>query len=130
MYFTHSIEQVFQQGNLPAISKKVTLTADGENNRDVVVAAEASNYLVAMVIDVSQLKMLYIVSSKDVTFETNSGGSPADTLTLLADVPVSWYPGCGYVCPLGTDVTAIYLTNAGDEDAAVQMRFLIDSTVS
>lgn len=128
--FTHTIEQTFQQGNLPSISKKVTCTADGENNRDVVVVAAASNYLIAMVIDVSQLKSLFIVSDKDVTLETNSGGSPADTLTLLANVPVSWYPGCGYACPLGTDVTAIYLTNAGDADATVQMRFLVGSTVS
>ena len=128
--FTHTITQEFRQGNQPALTKSVVSTADGENNRDITVAAATSNYLVAMVLDVSQLKSIFLLSDKDVILETNSGGSPADTITLTANVPVSWYVGCGYACPLGTDVTAIYLTNAGADAATVNLRFLVDSTVT
>lgn len=110
------------------ISKTVVMTADGEVNVDTTVNASATDKEVDIAIDVSSLQSLYIWSDQDVTIQTNSGSVPADTLTIEADSPLVWYVGCGLDNPLGTDVTKLYLTNAGGAAATVKIRVLQDVT--
>ena len=69
--------------------------------------------------DVSQCVSLAIVwspstGSSSATIKTNSSGSPADTLTILADKPLIWnsriLATIGTACPLTVDVTSLFIT--------------------
>lgn len=113
------------------ISKSVSLSSGAVVDIDEAIADDTTDGLVALTLDVSQLKLVYIVCDQAVTLETNSSSSPDDTLTLTADTPVLWYVGCGY--PIGdlfsADVTALYVTNASGGTATLRCRFLLDPTV-
>jgi len=124
---TQNVNQDWSDGN-DSLSRKVIVAADGEANLEIAVADESTDLAANIGIDVSALKFLYIVSDQDLTVETNDGTSPDDTLTLSAGKPIVWYDGCGYSNPLGTDVTALYLTNASGADATLYVKTLQDAT--
>lgn len=110
-----------------SIAQSVTISDNGELNRNVTVAPATTDFPVAAVIDVSEVKALYIHSDQNVTIETNSSSAPANTLTVTANKPLVWYTGCGLVNPLTVDVTSIFITNAGATAANVRIRVLIDT---
>lgn len=105
-----------------------TVSADSLVSIDASVA-NGNDQLHALTLDVSQVKALYISSDQDLTLETNSSSSPADTIALKANKPVIWSTNCGLTNPLGTDVTALYITNASGSTAAFKLRALVDPTV-
>lgn len=113
--------------NGESISQSVTISDNGELNRNVTVANGATDFPVAATIDVSEIKSLYIHSTQNVTIETNSGGSPANTLTVTANKPLVWYVGCGLTNPLSTDVTGLFITNASGSSADVKIRIIVDT---
>lgn len=131
------ITHTFSRGwsNSGSISKSTQVQAEAENNIDAGVPAATANELVAFVLDVSQLKGIYMVSDRAVTVKTNSSGSPVNTFTLAANIPFMWVQGdpairdtAGVV--FTTDVTALYMTNADADNAAtVQIRCIYDPTV-
>lgn len=123
----HNIDLTWSRGN-ETVNQRVTASADSETNNDIAVAAATTDKLVNIAIDVSEVKSLFLLSDKDVTLQTNNGNTPDNTITLKAGVPVIWYPDSGYSNPLTTDVTKIYITNAGASDATVKIRVLQDST--
>lgn len=77
---------------------------------DVDVAASTTNQLYTIAIDVSELKSLFLVTDGGMTIKTNSSGSPDDTFTMVAYMPLIWVDGYPTANPLGTDVTKLYLT--------------------
>jgi hypothetical protein len=90
---------------------------NGQTDQEVVVA-----------IDVSAVKAFYIVSDYAVTLETNSGSTPADTISLVADVPYVWTTDSYDTFQLGTDVTSFFFTNASGSNATIKMHTVIDAT--
>jgi hypothetical protein len=68
------------------------------------------------------------VSDKAITLETNSGGSPVDTIALAANVPYDWRVGNADAFRLGTDVTGLFVTNASGDEARLQIEVLFDNT--
>lgn len=115
--------------NGETINNQVTISADGEDNRDIVLSGNATNVLVAMGIDVSQLQAIYISSDYDCTLKTNSSGSPDQTLNIAGGKPFMWVTGSGITNPLTTDVTSLYLSNGSANSNTVKIRVSIDSTV-
>lgn len=107
-----------------------SFSADGSDGIDQAVAALASNQLVQLTLDLSQLKFLLIVATKDMTLKTNSSGSPQETKTLTANVPILWYTGCGYTIGslFAGDVTKFYVSNPGSVAGILRIRSLFDST--
>lgn len=101
-----------------AVLKITETVADGLTDEQISGAA----------IDVSEIAVLYILSDQDVTLETNNAGAPADTIALLAGVPLLWYSTSYYTNLLTTDVTAIFITNASGFAAKIKIRVLYDST--
>ena len=93
------------------------------------IGADDVDTLVAGEIDVSQLQAWIIKCDTGVTVETNSGSSPADTITITANRPQMWDTLDGTVNPLTTDVTAFYITENDSTAGTLQMMFLIDPTV-
>lgn len=92
-------------------SLSVTQTGDQRTSYEVDIADDASDYLVNMNIDITQLKSLWISADQALKLETNNADTPDDTITLVADEPVMWHNGSKHSCPLTADVTALYVTN-------------------
>ena len=96
-----------------------------EIDEDIAVGTDVQ---VTIAIDVSAVKAFYIVSDRAITLETNSGGSPVNTIALLAGIPYFWHTSMYDTFKLTTDVTAMFFTNASGATAAVKVRVLQDPT--
>jgi len=128
MAYTHNLDVGWSGSSQAPNNNRVSLTGDGEDNRQLSVANSVTDQLVNLAIDISQLKMFVLVSNAVVTIETNSSSAPQETFTLAAGVPVLWYTGCGYAVPFAGDVTKIYVTNASGGTATIDIHILHDST--
>lgn len=107
------------------VSSPVTISSEGENNRDVNVVGGVQ-LEVAMVFPFASLRSLFILSDADCTIKTNSSGSPGNTLTLKAGLPLVWYYQCGLVNPISVDVTKFLIDAA--VAARVRIKCLVDVT--
>jgi hypothetical protein len=111
------------------IAQTVTIEADGETNRNLTVPASTTDFRTNIAIDVSEVKLLYIHSDVAVQIETNAtDATGGNTVQIAANKPFLWYVGCGWVLPLTTDVTDMYITNATGGIATIRIRLLIDET--
>lgn len=132
---THRITRGWTPGSGNGFSATQELQADGEDNRSITVPANTADKQVALALDVSQLKALCLLSDKAVVIETNSSGSPVNTFSLAAGVPFVWAYGDAPLrdtagTAVTTDITTIYITNDGDDDAEVKIGVLVDSTLT
>lgn len=91
--------------------------------------AIANDVLVALSVDVSQVKGVYILCDQDVTLETNNSGSPTNTLALKANIPYVWYTNKYHSLVFTSDITALYVTNASAAVANLVVEILTDPTV-
>jgi hypothetical protein len=83
-----------------------------EINKDFAIGTDQNLGNVA--IDKDTLKLCYLLADTDMTLETNSSSSPANTIELTAGVAFLWtddMPSAGNPFA-AADVTAIYVTNA------------------
>jgi hypothetical protein len=94
-----------------SISAVRNFSGDAQIALDTVIAPAASNQLFTLAIDVSQVKMLVMLAENAMTIRTNSSGSPANTVNLLAGVPYEFGQGGYETLILTTDVTAIFVTS-------------------
>ena len=130
MSFTHKITRRVETAGESIEQTKVT-TVDAEDNRDVSVPDETTDFLVNIAIDVSLLKSLYIDSDQDVTIESNDGTTPDDTLTIKKDSPLVWDADDDQDNPFpsAVDVTKLHITNVSNSAVAnVRIRVGQDST--
>lgn len=78
---------------------------------DVNYPASSTNTLLSIAWTVANTQSLFLLSSSDATIKTNSSGSPANTISLKAGIPLIWRASAGYYSnPFTTDVTAWYIT--------------------
>jgi hypothetical protein len=124
----HILDVKLTQGGSP-IDDQVSRTADGEANFDVSIADSSTDAQVGIAIDISQLKLFYLISDQDVTLETNSGSAPDDTFALKAGEPLFWWDTCLHSNPLTADVTNFYFTNSSGAAAAIKCRTVQDSSI-
>jgi hypothetical protein len=133
MPITHKQIRGFALPNGTVISKTFDITAGGEINIDESIAGPATNAQVALTLDVSQVRSLFISADGALTLKTNSSGSPTNTIALAAGVPFIWASGDAALRDTsGTameDVTTLYVTNAGSTAVVLQLRALHDPTV-
>ena len=127
MSFTHKITHELQIGSETLLNEQ-TLSGNGRQSISETIADSTTDGLVAFALDVSECASFFILADQALTVKTNSSGSPADTLTLSAGVPYLWHTGAIDSFQLGTDVTALYVTNASGEDATLRIEALYDPT--
>lgn len=132
MALTHRLSLGCVAGS-SGISKTISFTAGAEVNIDEALA-EGADTLVALTLDVSQVKSFYMVSDQAIVVETNSSGAPVNVFTLAADKPFIWFEGNGTWrdtagTAVSSDITALYVTNASGASATLQIRSLVDPTV-
>ena len=128
MSFSHTITNTWTNGGAP-IAKSVILAGGVEMNIEESIAGSSTDVQVNCPIDVSALKSIYMVADKDLTIQTNDGGSPDNTIALKANVPFVWDASSGYFPNVLTvDVVALFVTNGTADAAALQIRTLSDPT--
>lgn len=93
------------------------------------VATAETDYELDFDLDVGLCKSFYLESDQDVTFETNSGAAPVDTIALLANVPYQWHVNAYDSFLLGTDVTSVFITNTSGETATIFCVALYDAVI-
>ena len=105
-------------------SNAYTLTGDHEYNYEIEDKTVGTETQVDMVIDVSTIESLCIEATTAMTLETNAtNAAGGDTITLTANQAVVWNTRIestlGTACPLTTDVTTLYVTNAAVGDLKI-----------
>ena len=125
--FTHKITETYSATGV-AISQQTEMSADGEDNRNIEVALDASDLLVNIPIDITELKGLLLLADQDLTLEINNATTPDQTINLKANVPILWHADSVHANPLNQDVTAIYVTNGSGVATTLKIRVLQDST--
>lgn len=96
---------------------------DGET-----VTTGQTDYQLNFDLDVSACKSFYLESDQNVTFETNNGSAPDDTISLVANEPYVWQTNSYDSFLLGTDVTSVFITNASGSTATIYCVALFDVT--
>lgn len=97
----------------PGASRSKTFTLTGSSwTKLVETIANGTDTLVNVAVDVSAVKYFRVHSTTAATLQTNNGTTPDDTITLAADEYYEWNNQDSWAFDLGTDVTAIYVTNA------------------
>jgi len=92
------------------------------------VATAQTDYEIVVAVDVSAIQCIMIVSTEDVTLETNDGTTPDDTISLTADVPYIWDTDSYFVNLLTVDITSVFITNASGATANIKMFGVTDAT--
>jgi hypothetical protein len=80
------------------------------------IPAASTNLPVTCAFTQANLQGLILVASQNMTIKTNSSGSPADTINLVAGVPLVWEKsGSYFACPFTSNCTGWFVTstNAG-----------------
>ena len=117
-----------EQGGV-ILSQSVDSSGSQEINFDEAIPDSSSDLKITMDIDVSVLKSLYIESDQNILIETNSGGAPTDSITLVANEPIIWTTNSVHSNPLTADITAdIFITNSSGSTANLKWRALQDAT--
>jgi hypothetical protein len=128
MSFTHQVtEKVLVGGE--SISNVSTLTSGSKISIDESMPV-ATDTPLAITLDVSQAKSVYILSDRDITIETNAtNAAGGNTLALKANIPYVWYTNKYHALVFTADITVAYITNAAAGAARLQIEILFDPTV-
>ena len=114
-------------------SKQIAITSGLEMNLSEPLPASGVNTPVAFAVVVSKLVSLFIISSAALVIKTNSSGSPANTITLVPDVPFLWQPGDGTLrdtagVAISTNITSLFVTNPVASIIDLNLYSLVDPT--
>lgn len=132
MSVTHKITQTWLSGN-NTLAVQVTNTNSAEVNISDTVSTSGTNVEYGVPFTITNLKCIYISSTRDMTLYVNaaSTGSPTDTITLTANRPFVWQESTGIEVPfVGTAgvVTKFFFTNGAIGSSTLEIRILKDGT--
>jgi hypothetical protein len=107
------------------VSGEIELTAGSRRSVSETIGASLSG-TIALTIDVSALKAIFLVSDALVSLEFTG---PDLAIQLAAGVPFQWFTGGGIDNPFGsTDVDSLLVENEVATPATVQIEILTDPT--
>jgi hypothetical protein len=73
--------------------------------------AASTNVSVACAFTVANVQGIILLANQNCTIKTNSSGSPANTINLIAGIPLIWLKSAGYFSnPFTVDVTSWFVT--------------------
>ena len=129
MAFSHTISNSWSGGGL-SLAESNAFSAAAEYNITETVAGTTTDKEVACVLDVSEIKSIYISSDQDLLLETNINDGSIDVINLVAGIPYIWHTGSYFANILDdvTNVTKLFLTNAGATTANFELRCVVDPT--
>src|ERR1051325_8904 len=122
-YFTHTIKYSWSGPGTSSLSGAVTRTGDADDGRIIQVDASTPDVPVAVSFAKDNLKSVYMLSTQDITLETNADDHTGGNLIeLTAGVPVVFQSDAGQTNPFTFDVDGMFLTNDGMTAAQVDLR--------
>jgi len=128
MAAVHTIIQNWSDGRKQLVtSTQYSATGEAAIEGETI-ADSATDYQINIAIDVTAVVSFFMLSDQDITVETNNGGAPDDTISLSADIPYIWTTDSYDSFQLGTDVTALFITNASGSTATLNVRVIQDAT--
>jgi len=127
--FTHTLGTTYKTDAGTIASVTAIYVADSESNLDDTVAGSTTNKEFDLAITKSDVISMIMFSNEAVTLKTNSSGSPSDTISLAANMPLVWNTDSPVAIPLAGPVTKIFATNAGVAAAALKIRVLMKISV-
>lgn len=128
MAFTHRITVKWETEDR-SLQQTKSFEASAQVSICEVVASDAgADYEIDLVLDVSEIKAIYICSSQDVLLEINDGAGGGGSLSLKANEPYEWDNLSLLANLLGTDITALFVTNDSGEAATFELECLYDAT--
>lgn len=125
---------ITETGEGGGMGSAVSVTSTGDGVISVTADTGPANKEIDIGWDADTIQSLVIVSTIDCTLYTNapSGGAPADTMALKANIPLNWIRNSGIPFPFvggaGGVVTKIYVTNAAAAVGVFKLRGLSDVT--
>lgn len=127
--FTFNHSNTLNGGGKQVGASNRSFTGSAQQAIEEDVANGSTDYQINMSIDQSEMVAFAIISTQNVTVETNSGSSPTDTFTLTANVPKIYLndssQGSNFIT---ADVTAFFITNSSGSTATVSIISLTDAT--
>jgi hypothetical protein len=116
--YTHTWGLTFRSGGQSVSSTTETVTASGEANISETIPLDSEDFVINMAIDISVLKSIFMLASKDMTLYTNDDhdGTPAHTIELKAGQALRWTVNSAEASPFAADpadVTDVRVTNVG-----------------
>lgn len=127
MSFTHTQTLKVKTAGLE-VSNDFAKTGAAQASVDESIADSETDKQVTFTLDVSACQSFYMVSDVDILVETNNGAAPDDDISLLAGIPYVWHVGDYVAFKFGTDITALFVTNASGSAAQLQIEALVDPT--
>lgn len=127
MALTATITETINIGGAQ-ISQTNSYTDEAVTIIDKAVADSSTDFEIALVQDVSETAIVYIVSDQVVTLEFNNSTTGVPEIPLLAGVPYVWHTNSYFTDLLATNITKVFVTNASGSVANVKIRFLYDAT--
>lgn len=126
MSFTATITETISIGGLQVTSTN-SYTDSAETKIDEAVPT-ASTVEIALVQDVTETALVYIVSDQDVEIDFNVDQAGVPAISAFAGVPYVWHTKSYFTDLLTADITKVFITNTSGTTANVQIRFLYDAT--
>lgn len=126
MAYTHTTGVTYRTAAGQLASSTDALSADTEVGVDDSVAGTTTNKHYVLGVDVSEVQSFAMYSDKAVTVKTNSPSAPDQTIELAAGKMLTWNANRTDSNPLTTDITDLYVTNAGGTAAQISFRFLLN----
>ena len=127
--FTHTYGVLYRSGAGTITNTTDSFTGNAEVNYDDTIPGTTTNKEADLAITVANIVSMVIHSDQALTIKTNSSTVPDDTITLTANKQKAWNSDMVTAQrPLTTDVTQIFVTNAGATDARLKFYVLLDQT--
>ncbi len=110
--FTSSLRISSTVNGSSARSGLLTDVAPTDTESSLSIPASTANQLLTISIVRANTQFFLILADQACTVDVNapSGGSPAQTINLKANIPFYWSASGYYAQPLLADVTALYIT--------------------
>lgn len=125
MSFSHEVIDSVNAGD-GEIRKSNSYTGTKRISASETVPPASTDFEIVLPIVVADVVSFMIVTSADMTIETNNGTTPDDTLSLLAGVAYKWNSDSYDTFKLTTDVTSIFVTST--PGGTIQVESLEDAT--
>jgi hypothetical protein len=107
--YTHTWGLTFKSGGQSVSTTTETVTSSGEANIDEAIPMNADDYKINLAIDISVLKSIFILASKDMDLYTNHDhdDSPDHHIVLKADQALRWTVNSSNASPFALDASDV-----------------------
>ena len=123
--FNHTITTGYadEGGNVQTVVTKYT--GQTEVGFDGTITAGSTNAPVNLAWQHAPMQSFMLWSDQALTVKTNSSTAPVQTIALAGNQEITWGTGQAGTNPITTDVTALFVTNAGSVDSKFKLRVLL-----